>query len=69
MPWALSETGPQRRVDRRLEADGETGQDDRRRACERGLADVLDRAVLGAGVVAGEGQDAGGHDDADDHSK
>ena len=57
----------QRRVDGRLEADGEAGQDDGGRAGQRGLADVLDGAVLGAGEVAGQGQDAGGHHDADDH--
>ena len=56
----------QRRVDRGLEADREAGEDHRGGTRQRRLADVLDRAVLGAGVVAGEGQDARGHHDADD---
>ena len=48
----------ERGVDRRLEADREAGQDHGRGAGQRGLADVLDRAVLGAGEVAGQRQDA-----------
>ena len=56
----------QRGVDGRLEADREAGEDHGRRAGERGLADVLDRAVVGAGEVAGEREDRGGQHDADD---
>ena len=59
-------TDHQRRVDRRLEADREAGQDHGGRTGARALADALDRLVLGAGVVAGEGQDAGRHHDAED---
>ena len=54
----------QRGVDGRLEADREAGQDDGGRAGQRGLADVLDRAVLGAGEVAGQRQDDRGQHDA-----
>ncbi len=56
-------------VDRRLEADREAGEDHGGRAGQRGLADVLDRTVLGAGVVPGQREDAGGHHDADDHGE
>ena len=60
-------TNHERRVDSRLETDRKAREDNGRRTGQRGLADVLDRAVLGAGVVAGERQDARGHDDADDN--
>ena len=56
-----------RGVDGRLEADGQTGQDHRGRAGQRGAADILDRAVVGAGEVAGQRQDRGGQHDADHH--
>ncbi len=57
----------ERGVDRRLEADREARQDDGGRAGQRGLADILDRAGLGAGEVARERQDQGGEHDADEH--
>ena len=53
--------------DRRLEADREAGEDHRRRTGQRGLADVDHRAVVGAGVVAGQRQDHRGERDADQH--
>ena len=57
----------QRGVDGGLEADRDTGQDHGGRTGQRGLADVLDRLVLGAGEVAGEPEDDAGQHDADDH--
>src|SRR5690606_27044053 len=56
-----------RGVDGRLETDGDTGQHDGGRTGLGGLADGLDRLVLGAGEVAGEPQDDAGEHDADDH--
>ena len=57
----------ERGVDGRLEADRDAGQDDRGRTGQRGVADVLDRLVLGAGVDAGQPEDDRGQHDADDH--
>ena len=56
-----------RRVDGRLEAERDAGQDDRGRAGERGVGDVLDRAADGVGEVAGHLLDQDGQHDADEH--
>ena len=51
-----------------FKAQGDPGQDHGRRTGQGGLADVLHGPLVGAGVVAGDGQDDRGQDDADDHS-
>ena len=54
-------------VDGRLEADADAREDDRGRTGERRARDVLGRALVGAGEVAGEPEDDRREDDADDH--
>ena len=51
-------------VDRRLQPDRNAGEHDCCRASQRGLADIVDRAILGAGVVAGQAEDENGQHDA-----
>jgi hypothetical protein len=52
-------TDEQRGVDRPTRADRDAGQDDRGRAGERALADLLDRLAVGLGEVAGAAPGSG----------
>ena len=53
-------------VDRRFQPDGDAGEDHGCRARERRLAHIVDRTILGAGVVTGEAEDEDCQHDSDD---
>ena len=53
-------------VDGRFQSHGDTGKHHGRRARQGGLAHILDRTILGAGVVTGQAEDQHRKHDADD---